>query len=70
MDVLAELVYSRIKDPADWLKTKNRGMIFKNTEKFTDRVNGNYDYYWDTRNYLNQVKNIKVDMIMVHGLND
>ncbi|WP_273713192.1 Xaa-Pro dipeptidyl-peptidase [Leuconostoc mesenteroides] len=71
MDVLAELVYSRIKDPADWLKTKNQWDDFQaNTEKFTDRVNGNYDYYWDTRNYLNQVKNIKVDMIMVHGLND
>jgi len=71
MDVLAELVYSRMQDPADWLRTQASWHAYQNnTTRFQDRQNGNYDGYWDARNYLNHAKNIKVDIISVHGLND
>ncbi|MBZ6011214.1 Xaa-Pro dipeptidyl-peptidase [Leuconostoc gelidum] len=71
MDVLAELVYSRMQDPADWLRTQASWHAYQNnTTRFQDRQNGNYDGYWDARNYLNHAKNIKADIISVHGLND
>ncbi|SOC25117.1 Xaa-Pro dipeptidyl-peptidase [Leuconostoc gasicomitatum] len=71
MDVLAELVYSRMQDSADWSRTQESWHAYQNnTKQFQDRQNGNYDGYWDARNYLNQAKNIKVDIISVHGLND
>ncbi len=71
MDVLAELVYSRMQDPADWLRTQSDWQAYqKKTMRLQDRQNGNYDTYWAARNYLNQAKNIKVDIISVHGLND
>lgn len=71
MDVLAELVYTRMKDPADWWRTRSQWQAFQSeTAHLMARDNGNYDRYWDSRNYLNHVQNIKIDMLMVHGLND
>ncbi|MEX0380312.1 Xaa-Pro dipeptidyl-peptidase [Leuconostoc sp. MS02] len=71
MDVLAELVYSRMQDPADWVRTQSTWQVYqKKTMRLQDRQNGNYDGYWAARNYLNQAKDIKVDIISVHGLND
>ncbi|MBS0953282.1 Xaa-Pro dipeptidyl-peptidase [Lactiplantibacillus plantarum] len=35
-----------------------------------DRASGNYNRFWDERNYLKNVDKIKADIIMVHGLND
>lgn len=34
------------------------------------RENGNYNSFWDERNYLKDVKNIKASIFIVHGLND
>ncbi|SCB92370.1 Xaa-Pro dipeptidyl-peptidase [Weissella bombi] len=71
MDVLAELVYSRMQDAGDWHRTKEQ-WTQKQTEmaQAMDRVGGNYNTYWDARNYLKNVPNIKADVVMVHGLND
>ena len=71
MDVLAELVYSRMQDAGDWHQTKSQ-WLQKQTEvaQAMDRESGNYNTYWDARNYLNNVSKIKADVVMVHGLND
>lgn len=71
MDVLAELVYSRMHDAADWHRTKDQWTAFQTqTDQMMDRESGNYNAYWDARNYLPHVSDIKADVVMVHGLND
>lgn len=70
-DVLAEETFSRRKNPGDFIK------IYDTYQKYLDqmcidqdRKTGSYNEFWDARNYLKDVKNIKADIIMVHGLND
>lgn len=71
MDVLAELVYSRMQDAGDWHRTKTQWQQKQaKTVQEMDRAGGNYNSYWDARNYLKNVANIKADVIMVQGLND
>lgn len=70
-DVLAEETFSRSLEAGDYLKIKP---FFDEKQKemaqLQDRKTGNYNTFWDERNYLPQVKNIKCDIFMVHGLND
>ena len=70
-DVLAEDCFSRQKEAGDYLKCKT---LFQNDLKKIalkqDRATGNYNTFWDARNYLKDVKNIKCDIVMVHGLED
>ena len=35
-----------------------------------DRVTGDYNDFWDSRNYLNQLDSMKTPMLMAHGFND
>ena len=35
-----------------------------------DRENGNYNSFWDERNYLKDIKNMKASAFIVHGIND
>ena len=35
-----------------------------------DRVTGDYNDFWESRNYLNQLENMKTPMLMAHGFND
>ena len=70
-DVLAELTFSRMIQAGDYLHIKD----FFNEKQaemkdLQDRENGSYNTFWDERNYLPNVHNIKADIIMVHGLND
>ncbi|MFT8409691.1 Xaa-Pro dipeptidyl-peptidase [Liquorilactobacillus satsumensis] len=70
-DVLALECFSRKKQPGDYLKVKaefNRTLTQITHEQ--DRKSGNYNSFWDARNYLNNTKNITADIFMVHGLND
>ena len=70
-DVLAELCWSRKKDAADYTTIQNYfGEVMDKLATGQDRESGNYNQFWDERNYLNQVQNIKANIIMVHGLND
>lgn len=39
-------------------------------EKDQDRVTGNYNHFWDQRNYLNKAENIQASVLLVHGLHD
>ena len=70
-DVLTMECFSRKKQAADYLKVKD---IFKkqlaDITGGQDRSTGNYNTFWDARNYLKNISKIKADIIMVHGLND
>lgn len=70
-DVLAKLCFSRQKDAADYAKVKQ---VFANElnqlQISQDRTTGNYNDFWDERNYRNQAANVKADVVLVHGLND
>src|SRR5699024_4360241 len=39
-------------------------------EKDQDRITGDYNEFWDERNYLNNVQDIEASVFVVHGLND
>ncbi len=38
--------------------------------KNIDRETGDYNEFWDSRDYLNRLENMKAAMLMSHGLND
>lgn len=70
-DVLCGECFSRKKDAADYLKIKK--IYTKKLQQITcqqDRQSGDYNAFWDARNYLKDLSKIKCDIIMVHGLND
>lgn len=39
-------------------------------EEQQDRKTGNYNQFWDERNYLNQADQIEASVFLIHGLND
>lgn len=70
-DVLAEETLSRRLQPGDFYKIKP--LWDKKLKEITtgqDRNSGDYNTFWDARNYHKDFKNIKADVLMVHGLND
>src|SRR5699024_10452708 len=70
-DVLAEETFSRRLQPGDFHNVKDTWN--KQIEKINqgqDRTTGNYNTFWDARNYHKDFKNITADVFMVHGLND
>ncbi|WP_414948812.1 Xaa-Pro dipeptidyl-peptidase [Levilactobacillus brevis] len=70
-DVLAEETFSRQLLAGDYhrIQEKWQHQLAAITQK-QDRVTGNYNRFWDARNYLKNAKNIKADLLLVHGLND
>lgn len=70
-DVLALECQSRQQVYGDFLRVKKIA-----AQKLTaitagqDRSSGNYNAFWDQRNYLKDFSKIKADVILVHGLND
>jgi X-Pro dipeptidyl-peptidase len=62
-DVLAEYVYTR----AD--KQICRSVI-EDLAKAQDRVTGDYNAFWDERNYMNDVGKVHAAVLVAHGLND
>lgn len=70
-DVLAEETFSRRKQPGDFYQIKDIYQAYLDQMGIDqDRETGSYNTFWDARNYLKDVANIKADVIMVHGLND
>lgn len=70
-DVLAEETFSREKQPGDYHRIKAKWQNALNQMTLDqDRTTGNYNAFWDARNYRKDVANIKADMLLVHGLND
>lgn len=70
-DVLAEETFSRRLQPGDFHNIKDEwSNQVKAIEKGQDRTTGDYNTFWDARNYHKNFKNITADVFMVHGLND
>ncbi|WP_100487320.1 Xaa-Pro dipeptidyl-peptidase [Sporolactobacillus pectinivorans] len=71
-DVLAIETMSRMKSAADYqLNIKDFfSRQMKQMAQDMDRDSGNYNTFWDARNYRKNMKHIKCDVLLVHGLND
>lgn len=71
LDILSKYCFSRAKDANDFHRVKE---IFEDSQeellKGEDRKSGNYNLFWDERNYLRQVDKIKASVLIIHGLND
>ncbi|MRN05834.1 Xaa-Pro dipeptidyl-peptidase [Lactobacillus sp. 0.1XD8-4] len=70
-DVLADETFSRTKRPADYRRIEKTNTKYINKmQAAMDRKSGNYNAFWDNRNYRHDFANIKAAVMMVHGLND
>lgn len=71
IDILAKYCSSRAKDPDDFLTINDK---FDKAQAFleagADRVSGNYNRFWDERNYLNWIDDFKASVFIIHGIND
>ncbi|MGW5361105.1 Xaa-Pro dipeptidyl-peptidase [Actinopolymorpha pittospori] len=62
-DVLAESVYSRADQEICQAQ-------FARMRVEEDRVTGDYNAFWDDRNYMNDVRNVHAAVLLAHGTND
>ncbi|USS93023.1 Xaa-Pro dipeptidyl-peptidase [Fructilactobacillus ixorae] len=70
-DVLAGETFSRSLRPGDELQTRPAFTAqLRALQAGQDRATGNYNQFWDDRNYRNQDDQIRADVLLVHGLND
>lgn len=70
-DVLAVFTGSTRQDAGKWREVKAAfDNELDNLSAGQDREHGNYNTFWDKRNYRNHADNIKCDVVYVHGLND
>ncbi len=70
-DLLATYCMSRMFDTEDYSTVK--ALFEKNIKQMQidqDRVTGDYNKFWDERNYLNNADKIKASVFIVQGLND
>ncbi|MFV0518157.1 MAG: Xaa-Pro dipeptidyl-peptidase [Aminipila sp.] len=71
ISLLSKYCCSRAKDEDDYEKIK---ALYENRisqmEIEQDRESGNYNKFWDERNYLNCMDRIKASVFIIHGLND
>ncbi|MDQ3579374.1 MAG: Xaa-Pro dipeptidyl-peptidase, partial [Actinomycetota bacterium] len=63
LDVLAEYVYTR----ADREICKP---VIAEIAREQDRITGDYSPFWDERNYVKDVRDVRASVFAVHGLND
>ncbi|MQW22899.1 MULTISPECIES: Xaa-Pro dipeptidyl-peptidase [unclassified Lactococcus] len=71
LDVLAELTYSKNLEGADFLK--NNAAYQERLSAMTtdlDRPSGDYNQFWNDRNYLLNMDKVKADILIDHGLQD
>ncbi|MCO7175765.1 Xaa-Pro dipeptidyl-peptidase [Sporolactobacillus kofuensis] len=71
-DVLAIETMSRMKAVADYelnIKAYFEEQM-KQMAQDMARESGDYNTFWDARNYRKKIKDIKCDVLMIHGLND
>ncbi|WP_318766974.1 Xaa-Pro dipeptidyl-peptidase [Lactiplantibacillus carotarum] len=70
-DVLAAEVFSRSLRAGDAHRIQAKfDTKLAELTRDQDRTTGSYNQFWDERNYLKNVDQIKADIVMVHGLND
>lgn len=71
IDLLAKYCFSRAMDPEDYATVKELyDEAHADLVRREDRESGNYNKFWDERNYLNLVDKIKASVFIVHGIND
>ena len=66
-----DVLYDFINSGDEKMRPRNNkivrdSIILKNI----DRITGDYNDFWESRNYRNQTKNIKAAVLMSHGFND
>lgn len=70
-DLLAEYCMSRMLDDDDYAKVKE---VFEASQEqmreATAKLSGDYNVFWDERNYTNNADKIKASALIFHGLND
>ncbi|WP_107038727.1 Xaa-Pro dipeptidyl-peptidase [Brumimicrobium mesophilum] len=67
MDVLYDMINSGEKSKRKQNNAKVRDEILKKNQ---DRITGDYNEFWPSRDYLNKIDSMKAAMIMAHGFND
>ena len=71
LDILAKYCFSRALDPNDFASIKP---LFEKNQKTLqegeDRQSGNYNRFWDERNYLQHADRIQASVFILQGLND
>lgn len=71
LDILAKYCFSRALDSNDFASIKP---LFKKNQKILqegeDRQSGNYNRFWDERNYLQHADRIQASVFILQGLND
>lgn len=71
IDILSKYCFSRAKDKEDYFSVKDQyEECLKLLREGADRESGNYNRFWDSRNYVKQAGNIKAKAFIIHGLND
>lgn len=71
VDLLSRYCFSRRFDEEDYEGLKDRyASMLQNIVEEEDRKSGNYNSFWDERNYMNNADKIKASVYIVHGLND
>lgn len=71
LDLLAKYCFSRAKDAADYAAVKDAyDAALAELRRGEDRASGNYNRFWDERNYLKLADRIRASVFIVHGLND
>lgn len=70
-DLLAIYCMSRMLDEADYAGIKDLfEASMEEMQLNQDRVSGDYNVFWDERNYLNNVDKMTASVFIVHGLSD
>ncbi|WP_407891306.1 Xaa-Pro dipeptidyl-peptidase [Lacticaseibacillus sp. N501-2] len=70
-DVLAVDTFSRLQQAGDMLGIQAKWEAsLQAISANQDRTTGDYNAWWDARNYRNHLKDIRCDIVSVHGLND
>lgn len=71
LDVLTELTYSRNLAAGDYLRNHSRYQeMLDEQSKEIDRISGDYNQFWQNRNYLPYAHSIKAHVVYTHGLQD
>lgn len=71
LDILAKYCMSRAKNPIDFKDIEDKIKESQaNLLEGEDRNSGNYNRFWDERNYLNWIDEINIPVFIIHGIND
>ncbi|WP_057489928.1 Xaa-Pro dipeptidyl-peptidase [Streptococcus orisasini] len=71
LDVLTELTYSRNLTAGDYLRNNAHYQeMLKEQSQQIDRTSGDYNQFWQDRNYLPYAHKVKAHVVYTHGLQD